>query len=725
MFSYEDYFDDQLNTVPYGTRDEQLLEVFNFLDLILESYLERKGLSTDEKLFSRGLVITESEVRNYYQEPPILRDVDDFDPFLSESYQKAMEHIHARAKVTKKVKLPLSEVEKLFSLTNYELLAVILALAVRIDRKYERIFGFLQDDVAENRPTAGLLEALYNRCMESDLSRSEELLDPEGKMVTYFFKLPGGKTRERRDGLSTPLILNRTMVEFLIGLEKTKDHASLFREIIEKEKIPVFFDEEFEQIRHIEKSGAEKVPFHYIESSDPGAVTHLLYKVITPKKLLYVFDADNLRDYTQEEQNQAENDLLLITRLRKARIAVRVTKPEAVDSRSFHFLFDKLKKKATDATVYIFGMEKIPETITREAVPVMKLEDPDVRQRTGMFSFFLKNRKLEKELVLEDVADCYDITYSTIKTASEHAISTTDARREEVLSRERLLDSLLQLNSVRFDGLATLVRAVYRWEDITMAESQRRVLKVACDRYRLRNRIGDNWGLKKKNAYGNGVSILVYGPPGTGKTMAAQVIANELGLPLYRIDLSQIFSKYIGETEKNLSAIFTEASKANVILFFDEADALFSKRTDIVNSNDKFANSETAYLLQKIEEYRGISILATNFFNNFDTAFVRRITYAAHLESPNEEERYQLWTKTLPKDVPMEKNIDFRFLAEKFELSGSNIKAILYSASYMAGAEGTELGPKHIVKAMKFEFDKLGKMIDTADFGVYAGHVFR
>ncbi|MBQ7506496.1 MAG: ATP-binding protein [Lachnospiraceae bacterium] len=257
-----------------------------------------------------------------------------------------------------------------------------------------------------------------------------------------------------------------------------------------------------------------------------------------------------------------------------------------------------------------------------------------------------------------------------------------------------------------------------------MTDSQRRILKVACDRYRLRNRIGDNWGLKKKNAYGNGVSILLYGPPGTGKTMAAQVIANELGLPLYRIDLSQIYSKYIGETEKNLSAIFNEASKANVILFFDEADALFSKRTDITQANDKFANSETAYLLQKIEEYRGISILATNFFNNFDSAFVRRITYAAHLESPNEEERYTLWTHILPEDVPIDKDIDFRFLANKFELSGSNIKAILYSASYMAGAEGATLGARHIVKAMKYEFDKLGKMIDTSDFGAYAGHVF-
>ncbi|MBQ9437819.1 MAG: ATP-binding protein, partial [Lachnospiraceae bacterium] len=177
--------------------------------------------------------------------------------------------------------------------------------------------------------------------------------------------------------------------------------------------------------------------------------------------------------------------------------------------------------------------------------------------------------------------------------------------------------------------------------------------------------------------------------------------------------------------EKNLAMIFEEASHSNVILFFDEADALFSKRTEVGDSNDKYANAETAYLLQKIEEYRGISILATNFYNNFDQAFVRRITYAVHLESPNEEERLALWLNILPPETPREKNIDFKFFADQFELSGSNIKAILYSASFMAGAEGVSLGPKHIVKAMKFEFEKLGRMIDGSQFGKYAVFLYR
>ena len=157
-----------------------------------------------------------------------------------------------------------------------------------------------------------------------------------------------------------------------------------------------------------------------------------------------------------------------------------------------------------------------------------------------------------------------------------------------------------------------------------------------------------------------------------------------------------------------------------MILFFDEADALFSKRTEVSDSHDKYANNETAYLLQKIEEYNGLSILATNYYNNFDDAFVRRITYAIHMESPDKATRYALWTTILPDTAKVSKDIDFRFLADHFELSGSNIKAILFNAAYMAGSERKQVGPEHIVRAMQYEFMKLGKLVNGSDFGKYS-----
>ncbi|MDE5591089.1 MAG: ATP-binding protein, partial [Acetatifactor sp.] len=194
------------------------------------------------------------------------------------------------------------------------------------------------------------------------------------------------------------------------------------------------------------------------------------------------------------------------------------------------------------------------------------------------------------------------------------------------------------------------------------------------------------------------------------KTMAAQVLARALGLDIYRIDLSQIGSKYIGETEKNLGAVFEAAKFSNAVLFFDEADALFTKRTDVTSSNDKYANAETAYLLQKIEEYSGVSVLATNVMQNFDNAFKRRMTFMIPVEQPGEETRLRLWQKVFPKEAPLEEDIDFGVYARKAELTGSNIKSAALSAAYKAAAEHRKISNRDIIEAIDFEYRRSGRM---------------
>jgi SpoVK/Ycf46/Vps4 family AAA+-type ATPase len=222
--------------------------------------------------------------------------------------------------------------------------------------------------------------------------------------------------------------------------------------------------------------------------------------------------------------------------------------------------------------------------------------------------------------------------------------------------------------------------------------------------------------------YGRGISVLFYGAPGTGKTMAAQVIANELGLSLFRVDLSQMVSKYIGETEKNISGLFERAVGMNAVLFFDEADALFARRSEIKDSHDRSANSITAHLLQRLEDYEGISILATNLFHNMDDAFKRRIRYTVQFTFPDAAIRRRLFGSLLPEQAVCEEKLDLDFFAEHFELSGSGIKEVLLHAAFMAAGEHRGMCNRDLAEAVKLHYAKYGKILTDRDFAYFYVH---
>jgi SpoVK/Ycf46/Vps4 family AAA+-type ATPase len=240
-----------------------------------------------------------------------------------------------------------------------------------------------------------------------------------------------------------------------------------------------------------------------------------------------------------------------------------------------------------------------------------------------------------------------------------------------------------------------------------------------CLHVKHRRQVLDEWNFDKKISLGKGVSALFVGPPGTGKTMAAEIIANELGLDMYKIDLSTVVSKYIGETEKNLSHIFQEAEQSNAILFFDEADALFGKRSEVKDSHDRYANIEINYLLQKMEEYEGIVIMASNYQKNIDEAFTRRLRFIIHIPFPDRNYRARIWRNIFPAETPRSKDIEFDFLAGKLEISGGNIKNIALNAAFLAAENSGVINMKHIIRATKREFQKMGRMYVKADFGQY------
>ena len=272
-----------------------------------------------------------------------------------------------------------------------------------------------------------------------------------------------------------------------------------------------------------------------------------------------------------------------------------------------------------------------------------------------------------------------------------------------------LQEQIRRICAVEFGENAKRLESPFEWDDLIVENDSKLLLKQVCDRVRYKSRVNVDFGFGAKLPYGRGLSVVFYGPPGTGKTMAAQVLANTLGLDIYRIDLSQISSKYIGETEKNLGSLFEAAKNSNAILFFDEADSLFSKRTGVNNSNDRYANAETSYLLQKVEEYSGMSILATNNMQNFDAAFKRRMSFIIPIGIPDEITRKMLWKKSFPKDAPLDKDVDFDILARAVEMSGSSIKSSAIAAAYLAAAEGSCINMEHISIAVDRECLKNGR----------------
>lgn len=268
--------------------------------------------------------------------------------------------------------------------------------------------------------------------------------------------------------------------------------------------------------------------------------------------------------------------------------------------------------------------------------------------------------------------------------------------------------------------LSTLARKVTEqkgWDDLILEPDPLAQLHEICGMVEHRHRVYDDWGFGRKLSSGKGVVSLFAGQSGTGKTMAAGVIARELGLDLYRIDLSGVVSKYIGETEKNLGAIFKDASLSNAILFFDEADALFGKRSEVKDAHDRYANIETAYLLQQVEEYAGPVVLSTNLKMNLDEAFLRRMHFVVDFPMPEEPYRLRIWQTTIPREMPLADDADLSFLARQFRISGGNIRNIVLAAAFLGAADGDVVGMKHLVRATRREFQKLGRMVTEADFG--------
>lgn len=325
-----------------------------------------------------------------------------------------------------------------------------------------------------------------------------------------------------------------------------------------------------------------------------------------------------------------------------------------------------------------------------------------------------------------ELATRFRVTEAEADAACRHAFQVAAVLPSAAFtSRKQLIAAqVLDQGAQRMGKLVTLLKSEASLADLVVSDFLRSQLIDIVDWQRNTARVFGEMGLGRHTPLGRGLTCLFSGPPGTGKTFAAQCLANELGLNLYRIDLSQVVSKYIGETEKALATVFDEAEAGHGVLLFDEADALFGKRSEVRDAHDRYANIEVGYLLQRIEAYEGVAILATNLRSNMDPAFIRRIRFMLDFPMPDVSMRERLWEQSLPGPNFRAENLDLDLFVKRFRLSGGSIQNISLAAAHMAAAtSGGRILMEHLVRATYRELEKSGQSHDRANFGPLADHL--
>ena len=336
---------------------------------------------------------------------------------------------------------------------------------------------------------------------------------------------------------------------------------------------------------------------------------------------------------------------------------------------------------------------------------------PGYAQRRALWSHYLGEPAVET-VDVGALAGQFALDSGRIRVVAAAAELAAQRRGDLAPCTEDFFATARDDSSSRLGDLAYKIRPRHGWEDLVLPQEKMAVLREMTAMVRGHPKVLDEWGVIAKLAPSRAVTALFAGEPGTGKTIAAEVIAGDLGLDLYKIDLSSLVDKYIGETEKNLERIFTEAESANAILFFDEADAIFGKRTGVKDAHDRYANVGVSYLLQRMETFDGITILATNLRANLDDAFTRRLHFMVDFPFPDAAQRLRIWQALFPPGVPRAADVDLPWMAQRFKLAGGSIRNIIVSAAYLAAEAGEAVGMSHLLLSARRELQKMGRLSD-------------
>lgn len=625
---------------------------------------------------------------------------------------------------------PLDRLSGRLGLSAWERRCVVLCLASELDARFESWFGYLNDDVTLRAPTVELaLKLLCDSVQEMESARA--YLAGHSPLRRFVLKSETAAAGGERSSLKQPLRLDPRIVSFLLGTEAADSRIAGFASKHEAngEAPELLYGEPLQAgllVAVSQERASGRLPFLQLAGpSGAGKKLHARHAAEAFGQPLLVAALDKLAEEAEKRSEQLRH------MVREAVISgamVALAEGDASEQALEQMrcgliaaIADYAKASKKPAVLWLTKRERrraqlpLPQAASLMSFAVAV---PDAAQRLKLWE--LGGTEGDDHGLYPQLADKYAFTAGQIEGTRRQAslLAALGGRGAATLgdyaaaSRTQVQHRLSELAEKRVPSRS--------WADLVLPEEPLALLTEACNRYRFNETVLNRWGFGAKLPYGRGLALLFAGPPGTGKTMAAEVIAQDLGLELYRIDLSRVVSKYIGETEKNLRELFEEAENSGSILFFDEGDSLFGKRTEVKDSNDRYANMEAAFLLQRIESFDGVTILATNLLQNLDEAFLRRMGMIVKFPFPDSAERERLFRSMLPAAAPLDSDLDIPFLASKVDVAGGHIKNIVLAAAYMAASEGAAIAMRHMIRAARQEFHKMGKIVVKGLFDPYA-----
>ena len=656
----------------------------------------------------------------------------------------------------------LRRLSELFELDTFEREALLVCLAPDVDLRYERLYAYLQDDVSRRRPTVDLVLRLLGMPGREGGAVERGALGPAGRLMRRGLLTPPADEPAQASLLARPLRIEERIVDYLVGSDRIDVRLEPFAQLFPAEDDAVHWslpdDQRAGLVRLLSEdetgaglvAGVPSVDGSPPAASQPGRVGGLPWPSMRSAsagrrgRLLYLCGPASAakRGTARAASAQAGRPLLFVdvqallaAHAERAAFLLAACVREALLQHAVLALdgFDALLLEEPLANLALGTLRRSLEDSHGAVLLLGELRwEPSawLPARAGLRLDLsplaagdrvrLWRSQVDGQLPADAVTELAS-RYRLVEDDAIHAVTAEARSRAELrgAAEIELADVQAAARTIAtppLEGLARHIEPRYAWDDIVLPADGLAQLREMCARARHQMTVLEQWGYGRKHARRRGTTALFAGPPGTGKTMAAEIVAGSLGLDLYRIDLSAVVSKYIGETEKNLERIFRAADQGDAVLLFDEADAIFGKRSEVRDARDRYANVEVAYLLQRLEVYEGLAVLTTNLRGNIDEAFVRRLDCVLEFPLPEEAERLQIWERAVPSEAPVGDDVDLPFLARKFKLAGGHIRNIALTAAFLAAEDRASIGMKHFARATRREYQKLGKLIAESDF---------